>query len=68
MPLGEMDRLGFDHCVIAVSNWSASDSFYRDVLGAEIAPHDEWGAEYGFGEWKLSVHGFGFLGLNPKIP
>jgi catechol 2,3-dioxygenase-like lactoylglutathione lyase family enzyme len=63
-----MDRLGFDHCVIAVSDWTAADTFYRDVLGAEIPPHDPWWGEYWFGEWKLTVHGPGFVGLNAKVP
>ena len=31
-----MEPLGFDHAVIAVSDWARSDAFYRDVLGAEI--------------------------------
>jgi catechol 2,3-dioxygenase-like lactoylglutathione lyase family enzyme len=60
--------LGFDHCVIAVSDWARSDTFYRGVLGAEIPPHDRWWGEYRFGEWKLSVHGPGFAGLNARRP
>ena len=63
-----MKPLGFDHCVIAVSDWERSDAFYRDVLGAEIPPHDEWWGEYRFGDWKLSVHGPGFAGLNARLP
>jgi catechol 2,3-dioxygenase-like lactoylglutathione lyase family enzyme len=55
--------LGFDHCVIAVSDWARSDAFYRDVLGAEIPPHDELWGQYRFGDWKLNVHGPGFDGL-----
>jgi catechol 2,3-dioxygenase-like lactoylglutathione lyase family enzyme len=61
-------RLGFDHCVIAVSDWERSDAFYRDVLGAEIPPHDRHRGEYRFGDWKLSVHGPGFEGLNARLP
>jgi catechol 2,3-dioxygenase-like lactoylglutathione lyase family enzyme len=66
--LTAMQPLGFDHCVIAVSNWEISDAFYRDVLGAEIPPHDEWRGEYRFGAWKLNVHGPGFVGLNAHVP
>jgi catechol 2,3-dioxygenase-like lactoylglutathione lyase family enzyme len=54
--------------VIAVSNWSVSDVFYAEVLGAEIPPHDEWWGEYVFGDWKLNVHGPGFEGLNARLP
>lgn len=61
-------QLAFDHCVIAVSDWLVSDAFYREVLGAEIPSHDQWWAEYRFGEWKLSVHGPGFDGLNARVP
>jgi catechol 2,3-dioxygenase-like lactoylglutathione lyase family enzyme len=60
--------LGLDHCVIAVSDWEISDAFYRDVLGAEIPPHDEWWGEYRFGDWKLNVHGPAFEGLNARLP
>jgi catechol 2,3-dioxygenase-like lactoylglutathione lyase family enzyme len=64
-----MKRLGFDHCVIAVSDWARSDAFYRDVLGAEIPHHDEWWGEYRFGDWKLNVHGPGFDGpLKARLP
>jgi catechol 2,3-dioxygenase-like lactoylglutathione lyase family enzyme len=49
-------------------NWEISDAFYRDVLGAEIPPHDEWWGEYRFGDWKLNVHGPGFDGLNARLP
>src|SRR5579862_9071127 len=63
-----MRPVGFDHCVIAVSDWERSDAFYAGVLGAEIPPHDELWAEYRFGEWKLNVHGPGFQGLNARLP
>jgi catechol 2,3-dioxygenase-like lactoylglutathione lyase family enzyme len=35
-----MHALGFDHCVIAVSDWDRSNAFYRNVLGAEIPPQE----------------------------
>ena len=63
-----MKRLGFDHCVIAVSDWARSDAFYRDVLGAEIPEHDEWWGRYRFGDWKLNVHGPGFDGIKARVP
>ena len=63
-----MKPIGFDHCVIAVTDWERSDAFYARVLGAEIPPHDELRAEYRFGEWKLNVHGPGFEGLNARLP
>jgi catechol 2,3-dioxygenase-like lactoylglutathione lyase family enzyme len=63
-----VQRLDFDHCVIAVSDWETSDAFYRDVLGAEIPPHDQLWGEYRFGDWKLNVHGPGFDGLNARLP
>ena len=31
-----MSQVTIDHCVIAVSNWNASNAFYRDVVGAVI--------------------------------
>jgi catechol 2,3-dioxygenase-like lactoylglutathione lyase family enzyme len=48
----------FDHCVIAVSDWSRSNAFYRDVIGCEVV---ERGAGYAYrlGEQQLNVHGPG---------
>ena len=63
-----MEHLGFDHCVIAVSDWARSDAFYRDVLGAEIPEHDELWGQYLFGDWKLNVHGPGFEGPKARRP
>jgi catechol 2,3-dioxygenase-like lactoylglutathione lyase family enzyme len=50
-----------DHVVIAVSDWEASNAFYRDVLGAELVPRGR-GFAYRFGERQLNVHG---PGLDP---
>ncbi len=49
---------GLDHCVIHVSDWDASNAFYRDVLGAEVV---QVGARwaYRFGTQQLNVHGPG---------
>jgi catechol 2,3-dioxygenase-like lactoylglutathione lyase family enzyme len=60
--------LRLDHCVIAVSDWSRSNAFYRDVLGAEIDQKDERFGHYLFGDWQLNVHGPKFEGLNARLP
>ena len=50
----------FDHCVIHVSDWTRSNAFYRDVLGAELIGGDPDGpAAYRFGAQQLNVHGPG---------
>ena len=50
-----------DHCVIHVSDWEASNAFYRDVLGAELVPVGS-GWSYRFGETQLNCHGPGVDG------
>jgi catechol 2,3-dioxygenase-like lactoylglutathione lyase family enzyme len=50
--------LRLDHCVIHVSDWEASNPFYRDVLGAEIVALGERYA-YRFGDQQLNLHGPG---------
>jgi catechol 2,3-dioxygenase-like lactoylglutathione lyase family enzyme len=52
-----------DHCVIHVSEWRRSNSFYRDVLGAELIGDPNGVAAYRFGEQQLNVHG---PGLEPE--
>lgn len=47
-----------DHCVIHVSDWSRSNAFYRDVLGADLVQR-EVGWAYRFGDKQLNVHGVG---------
>ena len=47
-----------DHCVIHVSDWSRSNAFYRDVLGAEVVARGA-GWVYRFGAQQLNVHGPG---------
>ena len=44
-----------DHVVIAVSDRSRSDAFYRDVIGADVAERDSR-AFYRIGEQQLNVH------------
>jgi len=51
-----------DHVVIAISEWEASNAFYRDVCGADLVALDEppptrW--RYRFGDQQLNVHGPG---------
>ncbi len=47
-----------DHCVIHISDWDASNPFYRDVLGAELVAKGA-GWAYRFGDQQLNVHGPG---------
>jgi len=47
-----------DHCVIHVADWDVSNTFYRDVLGAEIIKNGE-GFMYRFGDVQLNLHGPG---------
>jgi catechol 2,3-dioxygenase-like lactoylglutathione lyase family enzyme len=67
-PPGLDPGLRIDHVVIAVSDWERSNSFYRDVLGAEVEQRDRWFGHYRFGDWQLNVHGPGFEGLNAVRP
>jgi catechol 2,3-dioxygenase-like lactoylglutathione lyase family enzyme len=48
-----------DHCVIHVSDWSAANAFYRDVLGAELVDRGNGTWAYRFGSQQLNVHGPG---------
>lgn len=50
-----------DHCVITVSDWTRSNAFYHDVLGAEIVPVG-LGFSYRFGNAQLNCHGPGVEG------
>jgi catechol 2,3-dioxygenase-like lactoylglutathione lyase family enzyme len=52
-----------DHVVIHVSDWTRSNAFYRDVMGAELIGEDPDGpSRYRFGEQQLNVHGPGVDG------
>ncbi len=69
-PLPHKPVAGLDHAVIAVSDWEASNAFYRDVVGAEVVTLDGGRAfRYRFGEQGLNVHGPG-VGATPvaRIP
>jgi len=51
-----MSKISLDHCVIHVSDWNRSNSFYRDVMGAElISVRKGWA--YRFGQVQLNCHG-----------
>ena len=50
-----------DHSVIAVSDWSRSNEFYAEVLGAEVVPVGA-GYAYRFGRNQLNIHGPGVDG------
>ncbi|ALG08415.1 VOC family protein [Kibdelosporangium phytohabitans] len=52
-------KVRLDHCVIAVSDWERSTTFYRDVLGAEIVGHPDGRVAFRFGDQQLNVHGPG---------
>jgi catechol 2,3-dioxygenase-like lactoylglutathione lyase family enzyme len=51
-------RIKLDHCVIHVSDWERSNSFYRDILGAELVSRGA-GWAYRFGTEQLNCHGPG---------
>jgi catechol 2,3-dioxygenase-like lactoylglutathione lyase family enzyme len=53
-----MPNVKLDHCVIHVSDWESSNTFYRDVLGAELVPRGS-GWSYRFGDEQLNLHGPG---------
>jgi catechol 2,3-dioxygenase-like lactoylglutathione lyase family enzyme len=53
-----MANVKLDHCVIHVSDWEISNTFYRDVLGAELVPRES-GWSYRFGGEQLNLHGPG---------
>ena len=54
-----MPNVKLDHCVIHVSDWEISNTFYRDVLGAELVRREDGGWSYRFGDEQLNLHGPG---------
>jgi catechol 2,3-dioxygenase-like lactoylglutathione lyase family enzyme len=54
-----MPQVRLDHVVIAVSDWSRSNAFYRGVLGAEVVELDRGRYAYRIGGQQLNVHGPG---------
>ena len=57
-----LKTIRLDHCVVHVSDWGKSNAFYREVVGAEVVPHN-FGYVYRFGAQQLNLHG---PGLDPK--
>lgn len=55
-----MTKIKLDHCVIHVSDWERSNTFYRDVLSAELVPNGS-GWSYRFGDTQLNLHGPGII-------
>ena len=51
-----MKNIKLDHCVIHVSDWTHSNNFYSNVMGAQIVPIGS-GFSYRFGETQLNCHG-----------
>lgn len=50
--------VSFDHCVIHVSDWERSNTFYSEVMGADVLKRPA-GSVYRFGSAQLNVHGPG---------
>src|SRR3954447_7687656 len=54
--------VSLDHSVVHVSDWTRSNAFYHDVLGAELVPAGKrW--SYRFGRQQLNLHR---PGVDPK--
>ena len=51
-------KVKLDHCVVHVSDWTRSNAFYAQVLGAEVVPRGR-GFAYRFGDTQLNLHGPG---------
>lgn len=56
-------EIRLDHCVIHVAERARSNTFYREVLGAELVGDPSGVAMYRFGSQQLNVHG---SGLSPE--
>ena len=67
-----MPVTGFDHVVIAVSDWERSNAFYRDVLGAALVESEGGRWAYRFQNAQLNLHGPGVsaepLAAEPVTP
>jgi catechol 2,3-dioxygenase-like lactoylglutathione lyase family enzyme len=51
-------KVKLDHCVVHVSDWTRSNAFYAEVLGAEVIRRGK-GFVYRFGDTQLNLHGPG---------
>ena len=60
-----------DHCVIHVTDWARSNTFYQDVVGAEVIARGS-GFAYRFGGVQLNCHGPGVqaepVAAQPVLP
>lgn len=54
----KLPAITLDHAVVHVSNWERSNTFYHEVLGAEVI---DLGGRYAyrFGQHQLNLHGPG---------
>ncbi len=54
-------QVRLDHCVLCVSDWERSNTFYAEVLGAELIEKGDGGPSrhYRLGDTQLNVHGPG---------
>lgn len=52
-------KVTLDHCVVHVADWEQSNTFYRNVLGAEVLDRPNGGFVYRFGDKQLNLHGPG---------
>jgi catechol 2,3-dioxygenase-like lactoylglutathione lyase family enzyme len=58
-----------DHVVVAVSDWARSNTFYRDVVGAELVDRGDGTWRYVLGDQQLNVHGpGGDVGPLARVP
>ena len=55
-----MTKINFDHCVIAINDWSRSNDSTR-LLGAEVLARGA-GFVYRFGSTQINIHGPGVDG------
>lgn len=49
--------VGFDHCVIHVSDWEVAKLFYSNVIGAEVVEAPGGGYAFRIGGQQLNCHG-----------
>lgn len=68
---GLKPAIHLDHCVIHVSDWTRSNAFYQDVVGAEVITRGA-GFAYRFGGVQLNCHGPGVkaepVAAQPVLP
>jgi len=55
-----LPEIFIDHCVIHVTHWARSNTFYRTVIGADVIRRGD-GWVYQLGNVRLNVHGPGVV-------